>query len=139
MLKDYVNARLLYCNPPPEVDADEFNAEQRQRAREALKGRRYDPLRAEDEDKNGAAVTTVPQLGAKSRALDAAFFSNGQQNVARAKGRKGQPGQGVVSGRLGPDGKPMAPGGVGMAPGMGGKKHFKKKQGKVRYAGVTND
>lgn len=145
VLKDYVNARLLYCNPPPGVDEDEFNAAQRQRAREALKGRRYDPLKAEDEDASGTAnAAPVARIGAKSRALDAAFFSTGQDGGARAKGRKGQPGSGVVSGRVGADGKPMSRAEAASAQGMaagasGGKKHFKKKQGKVRYAGVTNE
>lgn len=32
VLKDYVNAKLLYCHPPPDVDADVFNAEQRENA-----------------------------------------------------------------------------------------------------------
>jgi large subunit GTPase 1 len=32
LLKDYVNAKLLYCHPPPDVDANEFNAESREAA-----------------------------------------------------------------------------------------------------------
>ncbi|KAL7008702.1 hypothetical protein EMMF5_001964 [Cystobasidiomycetes sp. EMM_F5] len=36
ILKDYVNAKLLYCHPPPGVDADSFNAETRDLIRLAL-------------------------------------------------------------------------------------------------------
>ena len=36
VLKDYVNAKLLYSHPPPGVDAEVFNAAQRERARAAL-------------------------------------------------------------------------------------------------------
>lgn len=36
LLKDYVNARLLFAHPPPRIDADEFNAAQREHARATL-------------------------------------------------------------------------------------------------------
>ena len=36
ILKDYVNAKLLYCHPPPGVDPDEFNAEARDIVKLAL-------------------------------------------------------------------------------------------------------
>lgn len=36
ILKDYVNAKLLYCHPPPNIDADEFNAETRDIVKLAL-------------------------------------------------------------------------------------------------------
>lgn len=141
VLKDYVNAKLLYCSPPPGVDAGEHNAAQRQRAREALKGRRYDPALADAEmaaTVNGGAVARP--AGAKSRALDAAFFATGTNNGAMAKGRKGLPGKGVIQGRLGPDGKPIAPSHPGMDEALRGKgkKHFKRREGKIRYAGVTD-
>lgn len=36
ILKDYVNAKLLYCHPPPSVDSDAFNAEARDLVKLAL-------------------------------------------------------------------------------------------------------
>ena len=36
ILKDYVNAKLLYCHPPPGADADAFNAETRDLIKMAL-------------------------------------------------------------------------------------------------------
>lgn len=149
VLKDYVNAKLLYCNPPPDVEGDAFNAMQRKRAREALKGRRYDPalgLNVGDDDKVGGGTFNANNRkapGAKSRALDAAFFAQGNSNGAQAKGRKGTPGQGVISGRVAADGSVIAgrPGQGGPSAAMGnGKKHHKgNKRGKVRYAGVHDD
>lgn len=143
VLKDYVNAKLLYCNPPPGVQADAFNQEQRTRAREALKGRRYDPalnLHAEEEEgADGVSRPIVAQGGVKSRALDAAFFANGASNGVAARGRKGLPGRGVVQGRLAPDGSPLMQAQAD-GPQLKGKKHFKgHKKGKVRYAGVNDD
>lgn len=140
VLKDYVNAKLLYCNPPPGVDPDAFNEEQRKRAREALKGRRYDPALAEELAAAGSSAPTGKRGGggSKSRALDAAFFNAAAAGGAQAKGRKGLPGRGVVQGRLGPDGKPLASPAAALQ--MGGKKHNKgNKRGKVRYAGVHDD
>lgn len=136
VLKDYVNAKLLYCSPPPGVDADEYNAEQRQRARDALKGRKYDPVLAD-----AALANRTLRLGgggAKTRALDVAFFATVQDSGAMVKGRKGQPGRGVVQGRFAADGTPLAPP-QGEALGGRSKKHFKRRQGKVRYAGVGAD
>ncbi|CDZ96722.1 Predicted GTP-binding protein MMR1 [Phaffia rhodozyma] len=36
VLKDYVNAKLLYCHPPPNTTADEFNEESRAKQMEAM-------------------------------------------------------------------------------------------------------
>ncbi|CAO1632026.1 unnamed protein product [Jaminaea pallidilutea] len=153
VLKDYVNAKILYSSPPPGVDADEFNAGQRQRAKLALKGRRYDPALGYTEDEGGAngyGNSRGPVRGAKTRALDAAFFNAGNQGGAMMKGKKGLPGRGVVQGRVAPDGTPLTAAQsqaqqaqqaqlAAAAAGGGKKKHYKRKEGKVRYAGVTND
>lgn len=146
VLKDYVNAKLLYCNPPPAIDGEEFNAAQRKRAREALKGRRYDPALDQNSIDGvvggaGAGATPTSKPGAKARALDAAFFAQGNQNGAQAKGRKGTPGKGVISGRVAADGSIIAPSSQQQAGIVGnGKKHHKgNKRGKIRYAGVHDD
>ncbi|CAO1633905.1 unnamed protein product [Sympodiomycopsis kandeliae] len=141
VLKDYVNAKLLYCNPPPGVGADDFNANQRKRGREALKGRRYDPALMDEELVQSQGVSGGKrQPGAKSRALDAAFFAQGNQGGAQAKGRKGTPGSGVISGRVAADGSIIQGNGAASAALGNGKKHHKgNKRGKVRYAGVHDD
>lgn len=144
VLKDYVNAKLLFCNPPPEVDGDEFNKEQRMKAREALKGRRYDPALAlavgEDGQPLHSATNGKTAGGSRSRALDAAFFATGNGNGAQARGRKGLPGRGVVQGRLGPDGKLLPQTMNAQSAMSSSKKHHKgSKKGKVRYAGVHDD
>ncbi|CAO1633735.1 unnamed protein product [Parajaminaea phylloscopi] len=136
VLKDYVNAKLLYCSPPPGVSSDEYNAEQRQRAREALKGRRYDPALADAGGGGNLGPGGRPLGGAKSRALDAAFFATGNAGGVQMKGRKGLPGRGVVQGRLAADGTPLTVQGVQQAQPGPGKKHYKRREGKIRYAGA---
>lgn len=44
VLKDYVNAKLLYCHPPPDVDANEFNAESREMALVQYIGKKKAPI-----------------------------------------------------------------------------------------------
>ncbi|KAK0551397.1 hypothetical protein OC845_002204 [Tilletia horrida] len=90
----------------------------------------------------GAAGSGLPEQGAKSRALDSAFFRSSGNNAAAAatrfqtKGRIAMPGASIVQqGRIGPDGRPIGDGGaMSEAGGMGSKKHFKsgKRNKKVR-------
>ncbi|EPQ29138.1 uncharacterized protein PFL1_03426 [Pseudozyma flocculosa PF-1] len=56
VLKDYVNAKLLYNHPPPGLDGDEFNAAQRQRIRAALAARRQEAAKAGGGGGNAAAA-----------------------------------------------------------------------------------
>ncbi|KAK0563914.1 hypothetical protein OC844_001963 [Tilletia horrida] len=159
VLKDYVNARLLYCHPPPkqvsaapgtsvgleEGDAGEFNAGIRDRARRRIAQRRGRGLAVDFDKQTHGTVRFNPlsalggnEQGAKSRALDSAFFrsSMGGGLAARptVKGRRATPGANVIQGRIGPDGTPLKGAGAGSeAGGMGSKKHFKgAKRKKVR-------
>lgn len=156
VLKDYVNARLLYCHPPPGVDSTSFNDAQRERARQSLKGRKFDPALAFVESAQGAAGTgaiptanlssfqtssSIAMPGTKTKALDAAFFSSSNSSAYSTKGRRAPPAA-AIRGRIGPDGRPIdwdtqsnagSVAGSTFGPeGKAGKKHFKKKRGKMR-------
>lgn len=181
VLKDYVNARLLYAHPPPGTDADAFNAEQRDIARAALAGRKYgpisrvpahavnyvpfhgaavggirspDPGAATEDDPDldfdgavdaAAGVTrarAAPQArqGAKSLALDSAFFDSGAASRPSIKGRRA-PATSALAGRVAPDGTIIAAPAAGThrTAEKGGKKHHKAhKRAKQRSgAGYT--
>ena len=95
ILKDYVNAKLLYCHPPPGIPDDDFNEETRQNSlRRALGKKRAPTTRVVK-----GADTFVPQAGlpssssipsvteigssAKSQSLDRDFFANNSSMSAR--------------------------------------------------------
>jgi len=161
VLKDYVNARLLYCHPPPKIvgdaevtssvaleegDADEFNAGIRDRARRRIAQRRGRGIEIDfDKQTHGTVrfnpLASIPEQGAKSKALDSAFFrsslASGAGMAARPSimGRRATPGASAVEGRIGPDGLPVAGARLGSeAGGLGSKKHHNKggKRKKVR-------
>jgi large subunit GTPase 1 len=80
-LKDYMNAKLLFCHPPPSVPEDAFNERTRQMAIERAAGKKHAPV-----TRVGAGADTAPAAfssqavgqGPKSRVLDQDFFeSNG--------------------------------------------------------------
>ncbi|KAE8226577.1 hypothetical protein CF319_g857 [Tilletia indica] len=156
VLKDYVSARLLYCHPPPrqspttrgqssvgleEGDADEFNAGIRERARRRIARRRGQNLEVDFDQQTFNTVKFNPfdigranhQQGAKSRALDSAFFRTTPGGLATkyaVKGRRVTPGANVIQGRVGADGFVMSAGaktgaGAGAGADAGSKKHFK--------------
>ncbi|GJJ09874.1 hypothetical protein Clacol_004098 [Clathrus columnatus] len=83
ILKDYVNAKLLFCHPPPGVSEDGFNVPTRQNALRRLAGKKKAPVTRVGK----GADTYIPQdhasnnreqaapfEGRKTQALDAAFF-----------------------------------------------------------------
>ncbi|GAA5906759.1 hypothetical protein JCM6882_003294 [Rhodosporidiobolus microsporus] len=107
VLKDFVNGKLLYCHPPPGVNADDFNQETRDIER----------LRAQNKLRTKMAPTTrvglksdyyVPQPGApgagaggsalggggatkqsaRADALDTTFFGAGAAGAARIMGTR---------------------------------------------------
>lgn len=137
IFKDYVSARLLYAHPPPGVDADAFNAAQRDAARAALAGRRYAPILAEHEEAAALAAaknksSAKPQQGARSKAIDTAFFEQPEAAKPSTKGRSALVPVGIRPGRMNADGTP-----ANVAPGVDeaqirSKKHFKGKKGKQR-------
>jgi large subunit GTPase 1 len=90
VLKDYVNGKLLYCEPPPgDIDGKEFNAELYDAAH--LPEKRQEAFNAAmeavaleeaelDDDASLAEFVALPQ-GAKSQKLDKAFFKPGSRNA----------------------------------------------------------
>ncbi|KAK4168049.1 large subunit GTPase 1 [Cladorrhinum sp. PSN259] len=88
ILKDYVNGKLLYCNPPPDtIDGEEFNRELYDEAHLPEKRRTalaaaLNEMHVEDDD---ASILTdfvaIPQ-GQKSSNLDKTFFKTGQSSAA---------------------------------------------------------
>lgn len=116
VLKDYVNAKLLYGHPPPGVDPDQYNAAQRERARAALVGRKFDPVFAhlaeDDDDLDDFGLQAEmgqmgrskgPRQSAKSKALDSAFFDTMASSKPTIVGRTGLP-QAAIQGRVANDG-----------------------------------
>ncbi|GAC99510.1 nucleolar GTP-binding protein 2 [Pseudozyma hubeiensis SY62] len=155
VLKDYVNAKLLYGHPPPGVDADVYNAAQRERARAALAGRKYDPTTAEHTDADVdiddldsdltaelAELTKrkssgVPRQSAKSKALDSAFFDTMASSKPTIVGRTGM-GMAAIQGRIANDGSVIRNGGKEQEK-VGGKKHNKANKRKKQRSGAGFD
>ncbi|EHL03563.1 putative Large subunit GTPase 1 [Glarea lozoyensis 74030] len=88
ILKDYVNGKLLFCQPPPgEIDPLEFNRElydeghlpEKRRLALAAMESGLDPLSAE--------ASEIPQLreGPKTQKLDGQFFGPGQSSRGHLK------------------------------------------------------
>lgn len=91
ILKDYVNGKLLFCHPPPQVDAEEFNKEINEAALKVFK-KLAPTTRVPSTALNYVAPSdgTRTQAGSKTDAVDKAFFVNqlskpnvsGKQSVA---------------------------------------------------------
>ncbi|EST06676.1 GTP binding domain protein [Kalmanozyma brasiliensis GHG001] len=158
VLKDYVNAKLLYGNPPPGVDADTYNAAQRERARAALAGRKYDPstahlaeheaadgdfddldadLQAELAELTRSRGSGVPRQSAKSKALDSAFFDTMASSKPTIVGRTGLP-TAAIQGRIANDGSVIKIG-SGQQGQAGSKKHNKANKRKKQRSGAGFD
>lgn len=126
VLKDYVNARLLYAHPPPGVEASAFNAAQYDRLRHELPERRADAPAQIAPHMHGGRAKVAPAVASKTESLDDAFFDSSEKMGVMMKGRRRMP----PIGRLG-----VAPDGTMQVPGLGSKKHNKgHKRGKQRSA-----
>ncbi|QSZ37694.1 hypothetical protein DSL72_008793 [Monilinia vaccinii-corymbosi] len=89
ILKDYVNGKLLFCQPPPlDIDPFEFNRElydeghlpeKRRQALVSMESSADDQISAADSD-----ILEMPQ-GPKSKNLDSTFFAQGQGNSAHLR------------------------------------------------------
>ncbi|GAA5986297.1 hypothetical protein JCM10908_003693 [Rhodotorula pacifica] len=125
VLKDYVNGKLLFCHPPPGIEADDFNAETRDlellRAQNKLKRKMGPTTRVGKSSDYFVHNPSAPGMtakgdaprgkgqSAKANALDSSFFA---ANVGNA----------VIIGTKGTK-----------TPNNGdGKKHHKKKREKQR-------
>ncbi|KIS72337.1 putative 60S ribosomal biogenesis GTPase subunit [Mycosarcoma maydis] len=164
VLKDYVNAKLLYSHPPPGIDADLYNAAQRERARAALAGRKYNASTAAnlaeyadatsgaaDMDDLDADLQTelaaltkrqgsgVPRQSAKSKALDSAFFETMASSKPTIVGRTGMP-TAAIQGRIANDGSVIRNGGAQQQQGQSNsKKHNKANKRKKQRSGAGFD
>lgn len=102
ILKDYVNAKLLYCHSPPGIAEDEFNAETREIALRRAMGKKRAPTTRVAKnadtfigDATLDATTPSTNQSNKSRKLDQDFFeTNGTLSSrpfvqgARAQGQE---------------------------------------------------
>ncbi|SJX60809.1 probable LSG1-Large-Subunit GTPase involved in 60S ribosomal subunit biogenesis [Sporisorium reilianum f. sp. reilianum] len=164
VLKDYVNAKLLYSHPPPGIDADTFNAAQRERARAALAGRKYDPshlaehadaatataaggvdiddldadLQAELAELTKRRGTGVVRQSAQSKALDSAFFDTMASSKPTIVGRTGVP-TAAIQGRIANDGTVIRGGAQQQQGQAGSKKHNKANKRKKQRSGAGFD
>ncbi|OBZ79926.1 Large subunit GTPase 1 [Grifola frondosa] len=95
ILKDYVNGKVLFCHPPPDIDEDDFNAETRQMTLERAIGKKRAPttrvVKGADTfvDSNvsephtpSSYAPTGPSF--KSRRLDQEFFATNSSLSAKA-------------------------------------------------------
>lgn len=96
ILKDYVNARLLFCIPPPGVTVESFNAKTHELAMERAEGTKRAPVtrvgknadtfvrsNAPTKAEDGTLVPALNQ-GHKSQSIDKSFFTTGSNMSARA-------------------------------------------------------
>ena len=162
VLKDYVNGKLLYCEPPPTGDFDpmEFNAElynvahlPENRRMQYMAAMESLDLDEEDDDASlSTDVIALPQ-GKKSAGLDKAFFRAGnagsahlsrpfnhkysEQGLAEAEAARGQPLSKRKMRQMIAIQQGIDPKDVQLA---GGKKHFKAgRRGKHRLNNVDDD
>ncbi|KAI8064428.1 hypothetical protein BC940DRAFT_277199 [Gongronella butleri] len=87
ILKDYVNGKLLYCHPPPNIDADEFNKENHAKAMETQK-KAAPTTRVPAHALNYVAPASGSKVvaGSKTEAVDKAFFQR-HLNAPRITGK----------------------------------------------------
>ncbi|KAG2211834.1 uncharacterized protein EV154DRAFT_521060 [Mucor mucedo] len=88
ILKDYVNGKLLFCHPPPGIDADEFNKEINEAALKVFK-KLAPTTRVPSTALNYVAPSdgSRNQSGSKTDAVDKAFFEK-QLNQANVSGKQ---------------------------------------------------
>ncbi|KAG7099008.1 hypothetical protein E1B28_000892 [Marasmius oreades] len=157
VLKDYVNAKLLFCHPPPGVEPKLFNERTHQIQLRRVAGKKRAPVTRVGKEAD-TYVATQPQplsqehggggggggQGTKSRALDQEFF-NDQSIGVYAKGIHAGRGPDFSRPKSFPHQNAMTNGGVAVAPKHarmaailasqtqdGSKKHKKPKRVKQR-------
>ncbi len=139
-------------------DADTYNAAQRERARAALAGRKYDPSSARTSPNTTTTWTSTtltqtfkpnsPSLlqqriggerqSAKSKALDSAFFDTMASSKPTIVGRTGLP-QAAIQGRIANDGSVIKKSANGQQGQAGSKKHNKANKRKKQRSGAGFD
>ncbi|KAH7106761.1 P-loop containing nucleoside triphosphate hydrolase protein [Auriculariales sp. MPI-PUGE-AT-0066] len=164
VLKDYVNAKLLYCNPPPNVNGDDFNAQSRvaildllqrsskKKAPQTRVGKGADTYIPPDLD----AAQALPQAR-KAKAIDQDFFQSASSLSSRPFVQSGsiRHGQEFSRARLYPHQNAVADNGTpvdarkariasvlqqaGGAPSEHSKKHGKANKRKKQRSGAGYD
>jgi large subunit GTPase 1 len=145
ILKDYVDGKLLFCQPPPGMSGEDFNEAQQVLVLEALQraGKKKAPTTRVTKDAatytgpSGVPSGGAPGQSAKSKKLDDEFFADGTglSDKPFTKGARGGD-QAFVrmnyshQTAIGNDGRPVE-GGV-QIPIPVGKKHYKGKKEKHR-------
>jgi len=84
VLKDYTAGRLLYCHPPPEVDAEEFNKENFDISRYIKDRAKFEKFTQQTEKIKKEKMTTKSSSMAKQ--IDKEFFQ-GKTVLAHTKGK----------------------------------------------------
>lgn len=156
-----MNAKLLYCHPPPDVDSDAFNEETQALALERAQGTKKGPLTRVGKNAStfipldapanpdGAESNAVQGTGRKTKILDQNFFESGTTLSPRPFISGGE-NDGVAVDRvklfphqhaLANDGTPLDPRQLKMvASGQGpGKKHHKKPKKVKQRSGAGYD
>ncbi|KAI0689891.1 P-loop containing nucleoside triphosphate hydrolase protein [Cytidiella melzeri] len=103
ILKDYVNAKLLFCCPPPGVDENEYNEETRSIALKHAEGKKraptthvgkgadtFIPSISSPVPQDGAVVSLTQGTGYKSQSLDKEFFATNSSMSFKAFTHSGQ-------------------------------------------------
>ena len=89
ILKDYVNAKLLYCHAPPGVTEDEFNEDTRRLALLRAQGKKMAPTthvgKGADTFVPSNAPQKIPGVGYKSETVDHDFFENNANSVLSSR------------------------------------------------------
>ncbi|PKI85370.1 hypothetical protein MVES1_000476 [Malassezia vespertilionis] len=85
VLKDYNSARLLFAHPPPGVDADAFNEEQRENTLSCLSENKPRAQPTEPADPRRLPVTAP---ASKTNSLDNVFFGTGPAPGVTINGRR---------------------------------------------------
>ncbi|GAB1603812.1 large subunit GTPase 1 homolog [Argonauta hians] len=85
ILKDYINGKLLYCHPPPGVDAENFSEDPRPVNMSAKAGKKE--------------RTETPQINTtRQTQFDSSFFSNANTGYVYSKGKRGVKGYARLDG-----------------------------------------
>ncbi|TQS38125.1 hypothetical protein Golomagni_01376 [Golovinomyces magnicellulatus] len=85
ILKDYVNGKLLFCNPPPSIDPLQFNMEHYKTHKVGeKKGPALKSLSDDQLSIDKSSLVSQDQ-GLKSKKLDSDFFASGQGNAAHVR------------------------------------------------------
>jgi large subunit GTPase 1 len=98
-----VNAKLLYCHPPPGIDENEFNEDTRRIALKRAEGKKRAPTThvgknadtyissiSSTQPQNGSFGTPVQGTGQKSQRVDQEFFTSQSTLSAKAFTHNGQ-------------------------------------------------